>query len=207
MHESGRFENVVSEFDRVSAERASNPGYVTRQWPFCPSVEDCGRREQDNLIDSCGRRSTSGNPNSLVRWHTGQKHAVSGRRSQKAPSAIVGRREGCGQGSPAPGGRFDQGGRRYAFPPYAMAGPLSQCHSPYAVCVSKIRSPVSPVESHMELVKTDFWSRLQLSNALESYPHMLLHHAGVGKEVGRHVKCHSGRHPSRQQFRWQSAST
>jgi len=48
----------------------------------------------------------------------------------KAPSAIVGRREGRGQGSPAPGGRFDHGGRRYAFPPCAMAGPLSECHSP-----------------------------------------------------------------------------
>ena len=82
MHESGRFENVVSEFDRVSAERASNPGYVSRQWPFCPSVEDCGRPEQDNFIDSYGRRRTSGNPNSLVHFHTGQKHAVSGRRSQ-----------------------------------------------------------------------------------------------------------------------------
>jgi len=82
MHKNGRFENVVSEFDRVSVERASNPGHVSRQWPFCPSVEDCGRPEQDNLIDSDGRRRTSGNPNSLVHCHTGQKHAVSGRRSQ-----------------------------------------------------------------------------------------------------------------------------
>jgi len=47
----------------------------------------------------------------------------------KASSAIVGRREGCGQGSPAPAARFDHRGRRYAFPPYAMAGPLSKCHS------------------------------------------------------------------------------
>ena len=87
LHESERFENVVSEFDRVSAERASNPGYVTRQWPFCRSVEDCGRPEQDNLIDSYGRRRTSGNPNSLVHFHTGQKHAVSGRRSQATHGA------------------------------------------------------------------------------------------------------------------------
>jgi len=87
-----------------------------------------GKRYELQL--SCARaRSPYGEWHLLSDNQTGYSAAEGG----KAEGAFRHRRasRGLRTGSSLPGGRFDHGGRCYAFPPNATAGPLSKCHSPY----------------------------------------------------------------------------
>ena len=66
----------------VSVKRARNNGFMGHRWPRWPSVEECGRPEENHLIDSRRRKQNTQKVNSLMHFRTGQKHTVSARRSQ-----------------------------------------------------------------------------------------------------------------------------